>query len=257
MFKGRENRWDCKVVIFSKIGGIPLRKIIIQDELFEIFPDFYRGVIVASDLTNHPSLKRVRKMLKKTIDQLCNMDLENDERLLAWDKAHRDFGSNPNKYPPSISSLLKRVQKNPALPYINSVVALFNFISLKYCLPCGGDDMKNVEGDFVLGLADGEESFVPLGSDQRESPVKGEVIYFDGKTKNVMCRRWNWRNGDLTKIKESTNNIVINIDCLPPHTPETAIQARDELAQLLKEHCDATLVTGELHTDNRFFELAF
>lgn len=233
-----------------------MKKIIIQDEIFELFPDFYRGVIVVSDLTNHPSLKRVRKMVKKAIDEQRTVDLKGDERLLAWHRAHQAFGSNPNKYPPSISSLLKRVQKNPALPYINSVVALFNFISLKYCLPCGGDDMKTVEGDFVLGVAGGDESFVPLGSDKNETPVKGEIIYFDGKTKNVMCRRWNWRNGDRTKIEEATNNIVINIDCLPPHTPETAIQARDELAQLLREHCDATLVTGELHKNCRVFGLS-
>lgn len=233
-----------------------MRKIIIQDAIFDLYPDFYRGLIVVSDITNHPSLKRVRKMLKKTIDEKGTIDIQGDNRLLAWDQAHRDFGSDPNNYPPSIKSLIKRVQKNPALPYINSVVALFNFISLKYCLPCGGDDMKTVEGDFVLGIADGSESFIPLGSEQEESPVIGEVIYFDEMTKNVMCRRWNWRNGDRTKIEEATNNIVINIDCLPPHTPETANQARDELAQLLREHCDATLVTGALHKESRVFDLS-
>ncbi len=232
-----------------------MRKISVQDEIFDLFPDFYRGLIVVSDISNHPSLKRVRKMLKKTLDEQSTIDVKADERLLAWAQAHRDFGSNPNKFPPSISSLIKRVQKNPALPYINSVVALFNYISLKYCLPCRGDDMKTVEGDFVLGLSDGTESFIPLGSDQGESPVKGEVIYYDGMTKNVMCRRWNWRNGDKTKIEESTKNIVINIDCLPPHTPETAIQARDELADLLRQHCDATLVTGALHKESRVYNL--
>ena len=233
-----------------------MRKIIIQDEIFNLFPDFVRGIIVVEDITNHPSLKRVRKMLKKTIGEQVAVNLQSDDRLLAWDKAHHDFGSNPNKYPPSISSLIKRVQKNPALPYINSVVALFNYISLKYCLPCGGDDMKSVDGDFILGISDGTESFIPLGADQEESPEKGEVIYFDGKSKNVMCRRWNWRNGNRTKIETTTRHIVINIDCLPPHTEETAIQARDELAELLMQHCGATLVTGSLHKENRVFNLA-
>jgi DNA/RNA-binding domain of Phe-tRNA-synthetase-like protein len=236
-------------------GGTNLRKIIIQDAVFDLFPEFCRGVIVVSDIKNHPSLKRVRKTLKKTLDGQGAVNLKDDERLLSWYQAHRDFGSNPNEFPPSISSLIKRVQKNPALPYINSVVALFNYISLKYCLPCGGDDMRTVEGNFVLGLSDGTESFIPLGAELEESPVDGEVIYFDDRNKNVMCRRWNWRNGDRTKIEETTTNIVINIDCLPPHTMETAIEARDEMAELLQQHCDATLTTGLLHKDCRSLEL--
>lgn len=232
-----------------------MRKVIVKDEIFELYPDFYRGIIVVSGLTNQPSLKRVRKLLKKEIDAQSTLDIANEERLLAWDEAHKKFGSNPNKYPPSIKSLLKRIAKNPALPYINTVVALFNYISLKYCLPCGGDDMKMVEGDFVLGLADGTESFQPLGADTTESPEKGEVIYSDGATGNVMCRRWNWRNGDRTKIEASTENILINIDCLPPHDTESGAEARDELVALLVEHCGATLLTDELHREKRQVEL--
>ena len=232
-----------------------MKKIIIQDEIFDMFPDFYRGIIVVNGITNHPSLKRVKKNLKKAMDSHGNVDIKNDERLLAWDQAHQKFGSNPGKFPPSIKSLLKRIQKNPALPYINSVVALFNLISIKYCLPCGGDNMKKVEGDFILGLAKGTESFVALGSDKEESPKKGEVIYVDGHNDNVMCRRWNWRNGDITKIETSTQQILINIDCLPPQSRQVAIEARDELADLLQQHCNATLFTGELHGDSREVEL--
>jgi len=117
--------------------------------------------------------------------------------------------------------------------------------------------MANVDGDFILGIADGSESFIPLGSNLNESPEKGEVIYFDGLTKNVMCRRWNWRNGDRTRIVETTKNIVINVDCLPPHNRETAMQARDELADLLIQHCGATLTTAELHKNCRSCDLSF
>jgi DNA/RNA-binding domain of Phe-tRNA-synthetase-like protein len=232
-----------------------LRKIIIQDDIFELFPDFYRGIIVVKEITNHPSLKRVRKLLKKVIDSQQKVRIEEDERLKAWDAAHRKFGSNPNKFPPSIKSLMKRIQKNPALPYINSVVAMFNLISLKYCLPCGGDDVKRIQGDLVLGLADGTETFMALGMNKSETPSKGEVIYFDSYSKNVMCRRWNWRNADRTKIEVTTEHIVINIDCLPPQTPDVANTARDEMADLLKDHCTATLLTDCLHAKRREINL--
>jgi DNA/RNA-binding domain of Phe-tRNA-synthetase-like protein len=112
-----------------------------------------------------------------------------------------------------------------------------------------------VSGDLVLGIADGSETFLPLGGEKTESPEPGEVIYFDSSTKNVMCRRWNWRNGDSTKIETSTRRIVINLDCLPPLSRETTKQARDELAQLLTEHCSAILATAELHAGAREFLL--
>jgi len=232
-----------------------LKKIIIEKQIFDICPDFYRGLVIVSDLTNHKSLKRVRKLLKKEIDRWASVDIKDEPRLEAWDAAHSKFGSLPEKYLPSIKSLLTRIKDNPALPFINSAVALFNLISLKYCLPCGGDDLDRIEGNLVLGLSDGTEKFVALGSEEEEPPEPGEVIYYDNATKNVMCRRWNWRNSNQTKIEPETKKIVINIDCLLPTDPQTGNQARDELADLLVTHCQATVTTHALNSECREIEL--
>ena len=115
----------------------------------------------------------------------------------------------------------------------------------------GGDVVAAIEVNLFLGIADGSEHFQALGSDKIENPKPGEVIYFDSQTKNVMCRRWNWRNGNHTKIEVNSQLIVINVDCLPPITPETGIQARDELATLLAEHCDAAVETATLHKSSQ------
>lgn len=232
-----------------------LKKIIVENEIFDICPDFYRGLVIVSDLTNHTSYKRIRKLLKREIDLQASSVTADDPRIEAWNGAHRKFGSSPETYPPSIKSLLLRIKENPALPFINSAVALFNYISLKYLLPCGGDDVESIEGDMVLGISDGTEKFIALGSGEKVSPEKGEVIYYDNATKNVMCRRWNWRNGDQTKINPETKKIVINIDCLPPTDRETGNRARDELAELLVTHCRATVGTHALHSECREMEI--
>ena len=62
----------------------------------------------------------------------------------------------------------------------------------------------------MLGVAEGGEPFLPLGGDAEDPPLPGEVIYFDDVTRNVMCRRWNWRNGDRTKIEVESKKLVIN-----------------------------------------------
>ena len=140
---------------------------------------------------------------------------------------------------------------NNALPFINSVVALFNYTSLKYVLPCGADDVERIEGNLVLGFSDGSERFIPLGGRTEENPIPGEVIYYDDGSKNVMCRRWNWKNGEITKIGSESKKIIINVDCLPPITPDIVNRARDELAELLAQHCKAEVEVTHLSSEQR------
>lgn len=232
-----------------------MKKARVANEVFDLYPDFYRGIVVVNDMTNQPSNDSIGRLLEEEIARQAGVDWAPDSRIQAWETAHKKFGSSPGKYPPSIKSLLKRIQSNPSLPFINAAVALFNYLSIKYRLPCGGDDVDTIVGDLVLGRADGTETFWPLGGDREESPVPGEVIYYDSTTGNVMCRRWNWRNGDRTKIEVSTKRVVINVDCLPPVTPEIGDQARDELARLLREHCRAEVRTGALHRGKREMEV--
>jgi len=66
-----------------------------------------------------------------------------------------------------------------------------------------------------------------------------------------MCRRWNWRNGQFSKITESSKHLVINIDDISP-VPATLIgEASDHLASLLVEECRASLRPGLLSKDQR------
>jgi len=232
-----------------------MRKIIIDQEIFEKFPSFQRGIIIVSQMTNAPGNKRIKRLLNKEIEEKTGQNLLENKLVKAWDEIYLRFGSNPNQFPPSIKSLLERIAKGGGLPFINSAVALFNYISIKYLLPCGGDDVEKIEGNLRLGLAKGNEIFIPLGATDEESPETGEVIYFDDKTLQVMCRRWNWRNGDLTKLSEATKEMVINLDGIEPVSSSLIKQARDELAQLLIEHCQAKLTTDLLNKNKPEIEM--
>jgi DNA/RNA-binding domain of Phe-tRNA-synthetase-like protein len=52
-----------------------------------------------------------------------------------------------------------------------------------------------------------------------------------------MCRRWNWRQGDQTKLTPDTTNVAINVDCLPPVAKGEAKAITEELADLVREFC--------------------
>ena len=53
---------------------------------------------------------------------------------------------------------------------------------------------------------------------------------------------------------ETSKRLVINVDGLPPTTPEMVRDARDELAELLKEHGEADVETSDLHAGRRLLE---
>jgi len=233
------------------------KKIIIDNKLFEVFPDFKRGLIIVKDIENSLDNKKIKALLDDIIRNRIGEQWLEHEFVKAWEDAHRKFGSNPNKFPPSIKTLLKLILKRGRIPFINSVVAAFNYTSLKYLIPCGGDDVDKIEGNLRLGFAKGNEIFIPLGSNRQENPKPGEVIYYDDKTLNVMCRKWNWRNGDFSKITEHTKKIVINIDGIGVIPQKHVEEARDELADLLVDECNANLETDLLNKDKQEIEISF
>ncbi|MCK4368479.1 MAG: hypothetical protein KAV68_02245 [Dehalococcoidales bacterium] len=214
-------------------------KDIVSQEVLTKFPQYIRGVVIARGVNNGGENQRLVELLRKaeataTQDESLQ-DIKSHPRIASWRQAYSDFGTNPNKFYCSIESLGRRARRGDQLPYINTLVALFNYFSLKHMVPSGGDDLDSVDGDLRLTLAKGDEPFTPLNSDVVEYPPPGEVIYVDNS--KVMCRRWNWRQGDQTKLTLNTTNVAINVDCLPPVSKDKAKTITGELADLVKEFC--------------------
>jgi lysyl-tRNA synthetase class 2 len=214
-------------------------KDIVSEEVLAKFPDYIRGVVVARGVNNHGENQRLIGLFKEAVEHASRdeslQDIKNHPRISPWRQAYADFGTNPNKFYCSIESLARRARRGDQLPYINTLVALFNYFSLKHMVPSGGDDLDSAEGDLRLTLAQGDEPFTPLGGDTIENPAPGEVIYVDNS--RVMCRRWNWRQSDQTKIHPATARLAINVDCLPPVSRSEAEAITGELADLVREFC--------------------
>jgi lysyl-tRNA synthetase class 2 len=224
-----------------------MTEIRIHAEIFKEYPTFRRGIVIARNMDNQGHSIELEDLLNETITRAAQqpIDLKADPRAAAWNDAHRQFGSNPNKFPPAHCALLKRVQKQGAtIPFINKVVAIMNINSIRDATPVGGDDVIRAGGSLELRFADGSETFTPLGSpDVVEQPVPGEVIYVVPESKEVMCRRWNWRNGHKTRIAEDTRIIVMNIDGLGEDSKARSIGTRDRVAQMLETYCQADVAT--------------
>jgi DNA/RNA-binding domain of Phe-tRNA-synthetase-like protein len=215
-------------------------KDIVSREVLDKFPQYIRGVVVARGVNNEGENPKLVELIQDAVADAVKdpslQDIKNHPRIANWRKAYQDFGTNPNKFYCSIESLARRARRGDQLPYINTLVALFNYFSIKNMVTSGGDDLDRAQGQLCLTIARGNESFTPFNSPEvREHPDPGEVIYTDNAI--VMCRRWNWRQGDQTKLFPSTKNVAINVDCLPPVFKDEARRITGELASLVQEFC--------------------
>ena len=218
----------------------------IHESVFDQYPSFRRGIVIAEEIDNQGDSAELESMLQAAVTEAGQhpIDLKKDPHGVTWSEAHRLFNSNPNKFPPAHCALLKRVQKSGAhLPFINKVVAVMNYNSIISRMPVGGDDMDRAGKRLELRYADGSETFTPLGQpDIREHPEVGEIIYVVAESGEVMCRRWNWRNGHTTLIGQTTTRIVMNIDALGDGSEKQAIETRGRVARMLERFCGAKTV---------------
>ena len=213
----------------------------VTSDILEKFPSLNLGVVIAKSINNQAPNEKAKALLldqaTKTRDELQGITLSEHPRILAWREAYRQFGAKPKKNKPSVETLAKMALSG-LLRSINPLVDIYNSISLKHLVPMGGDDLDKIEGDITLCFAKGEEQFIPLGSSEPESPKAGEVVYRDSN--EILCRRWNWRECDKSKMTEETTTASFVIEALDPVTVEEVKAASEELASLLQEHCGAT-----------------
>jgi DNA/RNA-binding domain of Phe-tRNA-synthetase-like protein len=222
----------------------------IASEVFAAFPEYRRGVVLAYDVRNGPSTTELLKLLsaeETAARERLHMDtLTAEPRLAAWREAFRRLGYKPGDFRPSIEALLRRVLRGPlvgdhkgqGLPSINALVDIGNIVSLRHMLPVGGHAIDVLTRDIALLPASGSEDFVPFGSQEVEHPVPGEFIFVEGR--QVLTRRWIWRQANYTLTLPGTTAVEFNIDGLPPVGEAGVAAAAGDVRDLVARFCGGT-----------------
>ena len=219
-------------------------------QLFAKYPGYVRGLVIVRRAINIESpIDEVQRMLlgaQKTIRQRVDLETPAGQpNIAAWREAYRAFGAKPSEYPSSIEALVKRARRgdvstspNAGLPYINTLAAICNSVSLRYLVPIGGHaiDVMQADGELRLGFARGDEDFTPFGGGPSEHPNPDEVV-FTYNTSTVLCRRWTWRQGEFSKLQRTTTAVAINVDGLPPVTRADVELICNDLATLISLYC--------------------
>ncbi len=224
-----------------------MRSLRVTGEVFHLFPDTVLGIVTAHGVDNSGGdgaiLENLRREEEGARQRLAGVQVSEHPHIAPWRDAYRKFGAKPKDHPSSIENLVRRAIKGQPLPSINPVVDLYNTVSLRHLMPVGGEDLDRIEGDVLLTIAATDEPPVLLlGEAEPRPPKPGEVIYRDDL--GAICRRWNWKEADRTKLTPATRNAVLVIEGLPPVGPDLVQRAADDLAALLREHCGGRVETA-------------
>jgi DNA/RNA-binding domain of Phe-tRNA-synthetase-like protein len=219
----------------------------VTDEIFERYPGVVLGVVTAHGIDNSGTgdalLAPLRREEERVRAALAGAQVAEHPHIVPWREAYRKFGAKPKDHPSSIENLVRRVLKGQPVPRINPLVDLYNTISLRHLVPVGGEDLDRIEGDVLLTTATDREPPVHLlGEAEARPPKPGEVIYKDGL--GTLCRRWNWKEAERTKLTAATRHAVLVIEGLPPVGRELVERAAGELAALVREHCGGEIAVA-------------
>ncbi|WP_368486014.1 B3/4 domain-containing protein [Spiroplasma sp. DGKH1] len=193
-----------------------MKKIIIKDDFWAIFPTAKIGVVIAHNIDNHIYDTAQYQALLNAAQQNAQQYISAEEFMAnpvirTWREAYQQFKTKKGARS-SIEALLKRVKNNNEIRTINPLVDIYNSVSLKYGMPCGGEDISKIVGDMLLTKAIGTEDFITLGSEQKELPYEGEIVYKDEI--GAICRCLNWRESTRTMLTEQAIDAVLCIEFL-------------------------------------------
>ena len=232
-------------------------KFKIDDKIFEKFPELNLGIVIAKGVNNKNNNEEIMNMIRnkeKEIRENFNTEtLSQNPKIDAWRKAYSSFGAKPKKYKCSVENLYRMILDGIELKHINKVVDVYNYISIKHIIPMGGDDLDKIDGNITLKFAQGNEPFTELNSEETKNPKEGEVIYADDK--EVLCRRWNWRECNKSKMTEDTKNVALVVEGLSPFTKEEIEKIVKELAELVQKYCNGEIKTYILNNELKETEI--
>jgi DNA/RNA-binding domain of Phe-tRNA-synthetase-like protein len=211
----------------------------IAPEIFERFPAYCRGVVLATGLDNHgarPELEAQLRAAERALGEQLTLDtVATHPRLLAWREAYRSVGIKPSEFRPSVEAMARRCLRGEQLPAINPLVDLGNLFSLRYLSPVGAHAIDVLRSSIALRPASGTEVFIPFGGESVEHPAPGEWIFTEGE--QVLTRRWTWRQARHTLVEAGTRAVEINVDGLSPVTRDEVERICRSLAEAVGVNC--------------------
>jgi DNA/RNA-binding domain of Phe-tRNA-synthetase-like protein len=221
------------------------------------YPNLTGGIIRLQNTHNPPSSPELQAayLAEQTAvrEKIGETPLSELPALAGWRVAFRQFGVDPTQYRSACESLLRRLTKKGDIPSINTLVDIGNLVSIRYGLPIAILDMAQIAGTITVHVADGSETFIDLHETEPVHPAVGEVVFSD-VNKQVVARRWCWRQSATSAASETTTEALITIEAQHAGGETSVRAAVQDILPLLQLYAGGTAHHALLNAANPAFQ---
>jgi len=188
-------------------------KYTIDKSIFELNPNIKFGILIGHNIQNSETTLTDEQRLRKAEVKMRDETKPEQLRELHSVALYRDImiksGINPNKYPPSVEAMFKRIIKGGQLPAINALVDLCNAVSIENGLSLGGHDLTDIHEDLEVRYSRKGDVFLPFGAKEYEDVPEGELVFTSGNV--VQTLKWVWRQSELGKITLDSHDVFFQL----------------------------------------------
>lgn len=212
-------------------------KITLNKEIFKSLNSQFRVAFILlenvdNQITNHEAQHLLKETIQYTKLTFHKDTYKNHNLILPWKIAQQEFGPKAIHYHTSLENLMQRIFHNKKIPQDNTITTLANYLSLKYLIPIGVDDISKIDKTITFKIASGKEKINFLTS------LKPGTLYYKDNTHILGTKLDFWKN-NKTKPTKKTTSALIHIEALPPITNAKLKEIIEETNSLLKTFCHA------------------
>lgn len=229
-------------------------KYSVYKEVFDINPDIKFGILIGKNIKNSMTFADDEERLRNAEKKMYESAQIEQLRMLPNVEFYREImnraGINPNKFPPSVEAMFKRILKGGHLPIINALVDLCNAVSLEQIISLGAHDLSDINEDLEVRFSKVGDIFLPFGSSEYESVDDGELVFTSGNI--VQTRKWIWRQSEHGKITEDSKDIFFQLVGFGDSEESTLYKAMDDIENLVTDRFQGTCEKYIISINNKY-----
>ncbi len=217
----------------------PAMGIRITPDVFQKYPGFQLGMLLATGMDNSRKLPQALHLLReaeKLVRLTFNKEtLRNHYLISPWKAAQEEFKGKAAHYHTIVEKLLKKVLAGNALSPRDTASALAQYLALKHLLPISADDAARLQGDVVFSVAKAGKSGLTAGD-----------LYYRDSRKLIGAGLDYWQNPKVLPTRKSAS-VLFYISALPPVTRNKVREVMLEMEWLLHTFCGGHVRSVRLH----------
>lgn len=226
----------------------------VDASVFDINPNLKFGILIGKNIKNSETMADDEERLRAAENRMCETFQVDQVReipnVLFYREVMTRAGVNPNKFPPSVEAMFKRILKGGQLPAINALVDLCNAVSIEQVISLGAHDLNDIREDLEVRFSKDGDVFLPFGSTEYENVDEGELVFASGNI--IQTRKWIWRQSELGKTTINSKDIFFQLVGFDDSSEATLTKAMDDIERLVINRFQGTCERYVVDSNNPY-----